>query len=69
MLPNVRGFSTGLHAASTDVTPKDSMRTRVAAPSLKAADIGKHVRACSLTQKAESRRQRTGKRWAMPKRL
>jgi hypothetical protein len=43
MLPNVRGFSPGFHAAAADVTPKDSMRTRVAAPSLEAADIGKHV--------------------------
>jgi hypothetical protein len=50
MLSNVRGFSTGFHAASAEVAHKDSARTRVAAPSLKAADIGKHVRATCLLE-------------------
>jgi predicted nucleic acid-binding protein len=48
MLSNVRGFSTGFHDASADVTQTDSTRTRAAAPSLKGADIGKHVRATPL---------------------
>jgi hypothetical protein len=45
MLPNVCGFSTGFHAASTEVTHKDSARTRWPRQALKAADIGEHVRA------------------------
>jgi hypothetical protein len=51
MLSNVRGFSTRFHDASSDVTQGDPTRTRVAAPSLKAADIEMRVRAtCLLAQ-------------------
>ena len=48
MHPNVRGFSIGFHPAPGAVLDKDCTRTRVAAPSLKAADIGQHVRATCL---------------------
>jgi len=40
-----------LHAASADAAQKDSRRAEVGAPSLKAADIGKHVRATCLLRK------------------